>query len=89
MSTQNEVAKKTEKKVKTVRGKVTADKMDKSRVLTVTRMVKHPVVGKYIKKTTKIMFHDEKNETKIGDNVEVAPIKPMSKRKNFTLHRKL
>lgn len=73
------------KKQKSVRGVVTSAKMDKTRVVTVERMVKHPVVGKYIKKTTKFMFHDEKNESKLGDEVLITPSRPMSARKSFRL----
>ena len=73
------------KKQKSVRGVVTSAKMDKTRVVTVERMVKHPVVGKYIKKTTKFMFHDEKNESKLGDEVLITPTRPMSARKSFRL----
>ena len=73
------------KKQKSVRGVVTSAKMDKTRVVTVERMVKHPVVGKYIKKTTKFMFHDEKNASKLGDEVLITPSRPMSARKGFRL----
>ncbi|NRA43427.1 MAG: 30S ribosomal protein S17 [Oligoflexales bacterium] len=73
------------KKQKSVRGVVTSAKMDKTRVVTVERMVKHPVVGKYIKKTTKFMFHDEKNASKLGDEVLITPTRPMSARKSFRL----
>ena len=73
------------KKQKSVRGVVTSAKMDKTRVVTVERMVKHPVVGKYIKKTTKFMFHDEKNASKLGDEVLITPSRPMSARKSFRL----
>ncbi|MFK7822910.1 MAG: 30S ribosomal protein S17 [Oligoflexales bacterium] len=73
------------KKQKSVRGVVTSAKMEKTRVVTVERMVKHPVVGKYIKKTTKFMFHDEKNASKLGDEVLITPSRPISARKSFRL----
>jgi len=73
------------KKQKPVRGFVTSDKMDKTRVATVVRKVKHPGVGKYIKKSTKFMFHDEKNASKIGDEVLITPSRPQSARKSFQL----
>ena len=78
-----EKAPKTQKKC--IRGFVTSDKMDKSRVMAVVRKVKHPVIGKYIKKTTKYMYHDEKNMSKMGDEVVIVPTKPISARKSFVL----
>ncbi|MES2746368.1 MAG: 30S ribosomal protein S17 [Bdellovibrionota bacterium] len=74
-----------EKKSKPFSGLVTSDKMDKSRVVTVERLVKHEQYGKYIKRRTKIMFHDEKNESRIGDTVLVIPSRPHSARKRFDL----
>lgn len=64
---------------------VTSDKMDKSRVGTVEKMVRHDRYGKFIKRRTKIMFHDEKNETKIGDSVLIEVTRPLSSRKHFRL----
>lgn len=64
---------------------VVSDKMNKTRVAKVERKVKHPVVGKYIKKTTKYFFHDEENTTKIGDKVLIAQVVPISKNKAFKL----
>jgi small subunit ribosomal protein S17 len=78
---------KNEKKSKPFSGLVTSDKMDKSRVVTVERLVKHEQYGKYIKRRTKIMFHDEKNESRIGDTVLVIPSRPHSARKRFDLLR--
>lgn len=75
----------TEKKSKPFSGLVTSDKMDKSRVVTVERLVKHEQYGKYIKRRTKLMFHDEKNESRIGDTVLVIPSRPHSARKRFDL----
>lgn len=73
------------KKQRAIRGVVTSDKMDKSRVVTVTKLVKHPVVGKYVKRSTKFMFHDETNQTRIGDEVLIEPTRPQSARKSFKL----
>ena len=70
---------------KTIKCTVVSDKMNKSRVGLIERRVKHPKVGKYIKKSTKIMFHDELNSTKEGDIVLVQETKPFSKRKAFVL----
>ena len=64
---------------------VVSDKMQKSRVGALTEIVKHPVVGKYIKKTSKLMFHDEHNVSKMGDQVIITSHRPISGRKNFIL----
>ena len=74
-----------EKKSKPVVAVVTSDKMSKSRVAVVERMVKHGSYGKYIRRTTKIMFHDETNQSKVGDQVLIAACRPYSSRKKFTL----
>ena len=73
------------RKVKPVTGVVTSDRMHKSRVATITRKVKHPLVGKYITRSTKIMFHDENNTSRLGDTVLISPAKPRSCRKSFDL----
>ena len=65
-------------------GKVVSDKMDKSITLTVDRKVKHPLYGKFVQKTTKLMAHDEKNECGIGDTVKVMETRPLSKNKRWT-----
>lgn len=64
---------------------VVSDKMNKSRVAEIVRTIKHPVFEKYIKRTTRIMFHDEKNETLVGDQVLLRERAPMSARKTFEL----
>lgn len=64
---------------------VTSDKMSCSRVAVVDRLVKEAKYGKYIKRQTRLMFHDEENSTKVGDRVLVIPSKPRSKRKKFDL----
>ena len=73
------------KKAKPFRVVVVSDKMSKSRVGTTERLVKHPLYGKYLKRRTKMMFHDEKNETRIGDEVLIGATRPLSKKKKFTL----
>jgi len=75
------------KTVKEVRCVVTSDKMTKSRVGVVERLVKHPLAGKYIRRRTKLMFHDDTNQTRVGDEVIVRPSRPMSAMKKFTLVR--
>ena len=76
-----------EKTIKEVRCVVTSDKMLKSRVAVVERLVKHPIAGKYLRRRTKLMFHDDTNQTHIGDEVIVRPSRPMSAMKKFTLVR--
>ncbi len=66
-------------------GVVTSNKMDKSIVVAVERKVKHEKYGKFIKKTTKFMAHDESNSTSIGDTVSIMETRPMSKNKNWRL----
>jgi small subunit ribosomal protein S17 len=66
-------------------GKVVSNKMDKSIVVAVERKVKHPIYGKFVKRTTKFMAHDEKNECGIGDTVRIMETRPMSKRKRWRL----
>jgi small subunit ribosomal protein S17 len=70
---------------KTIVGIVAKDKMDKSRVVVVERNIKHPLYKKYVKKTSKFMAHDEKNESHEGDTVLLMETRPMSKRKRWRL----
>jgi len=66
-------------------GKVVSDKMDKSITITVERKVKHPLYGKFVQKTTKLMAHDETNQCGIGDTVKVMETRPLSKNKRWRL----
>ncbi|MBT5439131.1 30S ribosomal protein S17 [Crocinitomicaceae bacterium] len=66
-------------------GIVTSDKMDKSVVVAVERKVKHPKYGKFVKKTSKFVAHDEKNDCNIGDTVKIMESRPLSKIKNWRL----
>ncbi len=66
-------------------GLVTSDKMDKTGTVEIERRVKHPMYGKVMKKHTKLTFHDEKNECKIGDTVKVVEVRPLSKNKCWRL----
>jgi len=66
-------------------GTVISNKMAKSIVVAVERKVKHPIYGKFIKKTTKFMAHDEKNECGIGDLVTITETRPLSKNKRWRL----
>ena len=66
-------------------GVVVSDKMEKSIVVLVERKVKHPKYGKFVKKSTKFMAHDEKNEANIGDTVRIMETRPLSKNKCWRL----
>ena len=77
----------TNESVRTITGKVVSNKMNKSISVLVERLVPHPVYGKYIKRTTKLMAHDEDNECNEGDLVEIKASRPLSKNKVWILHR--
>jgi len=66
-------------------GLVTSNKMEKSIVVSVERKLKHPKYGKFLKRTTKLTAHDEKNECNIGDKVKVMETRPLSKNKCWRL----
>ncbi len=66
-------------------GLVTSAKMDKSISVSIQRQVKHPIYGKVIKKTSKLMAHDETNDAREGDTVRVMETKPLSKNKRWRL----
>ena len=66
-------------------GSVVSDKMDKSAVVKIERRVKHPVYGKFMKKSTKLHIHDENNECGIGDTVQISECRPISKTKSWKL----
>lgn len=66
-----------------LKGVVVSDKMDKTVVVSVTRFVKHPLYGKFYKVSKKYKAHDEENKYKVGDNVEIAETRPISKDKHF------
>jgi len=66
-------------------GVVVSNKMEKSIVVAIRRKVKHPIYGKFVNKTTKLMAHDEENTAKIGDTVRIAETRPLSKNKAWRL----
>ncbi|MFA6586051.1 MAG: 30S ribosomal protein S17 [Candidatus Paceibacterota bacterium] len=70
-------------------GVVVSDKMDKTVVVSISRFVKHPKYGKYYKINKKYKAHDEGNEYKIGDKVEIVETRPISKDKKFKVVKKL
>ncbi len=73
--------------IRTVQGRVISNKMEKSIVVAIERLVKHPIYGKFIRRTTKLHVHDENNECGIGDMVEIRECRPLSKTKSWTLVR--
>ncbi|MES2670863.1 MAG: 30S ribosomal protein S17 [Pseudomonadota bacterium] len=73
----------TEKKQRTVQGRVVSNKMDKTVTVLVERQVKHELYGKYIRRSTKLHAHDAENSCNEGDVVRVAECAPMSKTKNW------
>ncbi len=75
----------TEKKIRTKTGRVVSDKMDKTITVVVERLVKFPIYGKYVRRSTKYFAHDEKNQAKQGDMVSIASCRPLSKNKSFKL----
>jgi small subunit ribosomal protein S17 len=70
---------------RTINGRVISDKMDKTVSVAVERLIKHPVYGKYIRRTTKVLAHDANNECKPGDRVLIAECKPISKNKSWAV----
>ena len=70
---------------KTRTGKVVSNKMDKTIVVAIEDHIKHPLIGKIVKKTVKLKAHDEKNECTIGDTVKVMETRPLSKDKRWRL----
>jgi small subunit ribosomal protein S17 len=71
--------------IRTVVGKVISNKMDKTIVVEVERKIKHPLYGKYIRRSSKMYAHDDKNTCQIGDLVKIANSRPISKTKHWVL----
>jgi small subunit ribosomal protein S17 len=74
-----------QKTVRTATGRVVSDKMDKTITVLVERQVKHPLYGKYIRRSTKLKAHDENNECREGDLVSIAECRPISRHKAWRL----
>lgn len=72
---------------KTSTGVVTSDKTDKARRVEIARLVRHPKYGKYIRRKTVCHVHDERNESRLGDTVEIVECRPKSKLKRWDLVR--
>jgi small subunit ribosomal protein S17 len=78
MSEQNKVQ-------RTIVGRVVSDKMDKTVSVAIERLIKHPMYGKFIRRTTKVLAHDANNECKAGDRVSISECKPISKNKSWAV----
>ena len=66
-------------------GRVVSNKMQKTIAVEIERLEKHSTYGKYVRRTTKLLAHDEKNESREGDTVTITPCRPMSRRKSYQL----
>ncbi len=74
-----------EKVQRKIVGRVVSDKMDKTVSVAIERLIKHPVYGKYIRRTTKVLAHDAQNECKPGDRVAISECRPISKNKSWAV----
>ncbi len=88
MSEQNETA-STDKRTRTEVGRVMSNKMEQTATVQVERRIKHPIYGKYMRRSKKYHVHDEKNELNIGDTVQIKECRPLSKTKSWTLDKVL
>jgi small subunit ribosomal protein S17 len=73
--------------VRTITGRVVSTKMDKTIAVEIERLIKHPTYSKYVRRTTKLLAHDENNECQAGDTVDITPCRPLSRRKSYKLVR--
>jgi small subunit ribosomal protein S17 len=80
-------AEKPAKPERTLTGRVTSNKMDKTVTVLVERRVRHPVYGKYLVRSTKLHAHDETNQINEGDLVEISETRPLSRTKTWTVKR--
>jgi small subunit ribosomal protein S17 len=87
MNNTTTVATAEQKLIRLVTGKVVSNKMQKTITVSVERLVKHPMYGKYVRRTTKLLAHDEAGESREGDVVEIVECRPISRRKAWRLAR--
>jgi small subunit ribosomal protein S17 len=73
------------KTASTITGQVVSNKMNKTIVVQIERKVKHPMYGKYVKRTSKMYVHDEENSSRVGDVVRIQQTRPLSKTKRWKL----
>jgi small subunit ribosomal protein S17 len=71
--------------MRTLTGQVVSNKMNKTIAVEIERQVRHPTYGKYVRRTTKLLAHDENNEAREGDTVSITPCRPLSRRKSWRL----
>jgi small subunit ribosomal protein S17 len=85
---QTKAASQGEKKgQRTLTGRVVSTKMQKTIAVEIERLVRHEMYGKFIRRTTKLLAHDENSESKEGDTVEIIPCRPLSRHKSWKLSR--
>jgi len=84
-NTEKAVSETKDKRLRTVTGKVVSNKMDKTVAVEVERKVKHPLYGKYMRRSTRFMAHDAENACNEGDLVLIAECRPISKNKSWRL----
>jgi small subunit ribosomal protein S17 len=70
---------------RTLTGQVVSNKMNKTITVSIERVVRHPTYGKYVRRTTKLLAHDETNQAREGDTVTISPCRPLSRRKSWRL----
>jgi small subunit ribosomal protein S17 len=70
---------------RTLTGQVISNKMNKTITVAIERVVRHPTYGKYVRRTTKLLAHDESNQAREGDTVTITPCRPLSRRKSWRL----
>jgi small subunit ribosomal protein S17 len=85
MSTTSKAVTQEAAQIRTLTGTVVSNKMQKTVAVVVERLVKHPRYGKYVRRTTKLLAHDEENASKAGDLVSITECRPYSKRKAWRL----
>ena len=68
---------------RTLTGRVVSDKMQKTVAVEIERLIRHPTYGKYVRRTTKLLAHDENGESHVGDLVTIAPCRPLSRHKSW------
>jgi small subunit ribosomal protein S17 len=73
------------KGIRTLTGRVVSNKMDKTIAVVIERLVRHETYGKYLRRSTKLLAHDDKNEAREGDTVTITPCRPMSRHKSWRL----
>ena len=87
MSAETQATQATDTAAKTLTGTVVSSKMNKTISVSVERLIKHPSYGKFVRRTTRLLAHDENNECREGDTVAIAQCRPLSRHKSWRLVR--